>query len=70
MSLDITFQLTNHVTDTVESTEEIIGVGFINNSESFEIRNVRTLAYAALTAEEKAIADAFVNMMRVKVLEA
>lgn len=66
---EITFKLTNHVTETVELDTEIVAIGFINNGEAFEILNNISVTYAELTTEEKAIADDFITMMRAKVLD-
>lgn len=61
------FKLTNHNSELVSEGEEIIGIGFANRGP-FEILNTCSVDYDTLRGEEKEIADAFIDMMRTKML--
>ena len=61
------FELTNSLSALAPIGTEVIAVAFINNG-AFAFLNNCSVEYTALTTEEKAIADAFIDMMKTKVL--
>ncbi len=63
------FDLINLKSEQVSSSNEVIAVGFVNNGEEYEVLNSVIAPYSDFSTEEKEIIDAFVNLMRAKVLE-
>lgn len=61
------FELTNSKSVLAPDGTEVIAVAFINNG-AFAFLNNCSVDYSILTTEEKAIADAFTDMMKTKVL--
>ncbi len=62
-----TFELTNSLSALATPGVEVIGVGFINNG-AFEILNNCSVSYDSFSTEQKAIIDAFLDLMRIQVL--
>ena len=64
----ITLEVTNHETSTVSEGHEVIAIGFNNHGESFSILNAYTTELNNLNDSEQSIANAFIDMIRAKVL--
>jgi hypothetical protein len=62
------FQLTNSLSTLAPEGTEVVAVAFINRGEFAMLNTCDAITLDSLTSDERIIANAFIDMMKTKVL--